>query len=145
MKWSLCNTSLIFWQGHATSYQNLGPTRPFTTDHTMLLNGWIILIFMLFAQFYYIWYFRPCDVFAHCTNNIGSYECNCFPGYEGDGHSCQGRKISIIANKRYLEDIWVIPVLRRDPNQIFKMNFITAGQCNCTKFRWSKNNSKTHR
>ena len=35
--------------------------------------------------------FRPCDVFAHCTNNIGSYECTCFPGYEGDGHKCQGR------------------------------------------------------
>ena len=35
--------------------------------------------------------FRPCDVFAHCTNNIGSYECTCFPGYEGDGHTCQGR------------------------------------------------------
>ena len=36
--------------------------------------------------------FRPCDVFAHCTNNIGSYDCTCFPGYEGDGHNCQGRK-----------------------------------------------------
>ena len=38
-----------------------------------------------------IYNFRPCDVFAHCTNNIGSYQCNCFPGYEGDGHNCQGR------------------------------------------------------
>jgi hypothetical protein len=37
--------------------------------------------------------YRPCDVFAHCTNNIGSYACTCFPGYEGDGHNCQGRNI----------------------------------------------------
>lgn len=24
--------------------------------------------------------FRPCDVFAHCTNTMGSYYCSCFPG-----------------------------------------------------------------
>lgn len=34
--------------------------------------------------------YRPCDVFAHCTNTMGSYYCSCFPGYEGDGFSCKG-------------------------------------------------------
>lgn len=24
--------------------------------------------------------YRPCDVFAHCTNTMGSYYCSCFPG-----------------------------------------------------------------
>ena len=46
--------------------------------------------------------FRPCDVFAHCTNNIGSYECTCFPGYEGDGHTCQGRRIISVMIVRML-------------------------------------------
>ncbi|KAL1140439.1 hypothetical protein AAG570_000371 [Ranatra chinensis] len=32
---------------------------------------------------------RPCDVFAHCTNTLGSFHCSCFPGYEGDGFHCQ--------------------------------------------------------
>ncbi|GLH00246.1 Uncharacterized protein GBIM_06680, partial [Gryllus bimaculatus] len=32
--------------------------------------------------------YRPCDVFAHCTNTLGSFHCTCFPGYEGDGFSC---------------------------------------------------------
>lgn len=33
---------------------------------------------------------RPCDVFAHCTNTVGSFQCSCFPGYEGDGFTCRG-------------------------------------------------------
>ncbi|KAG7155057.1 Protocadherin Fat 3-like [Homarus americanus] len=32
--------------------------------------------------------YRPCDVFASCTNTLGSFYCTCFPGYEGDGFSC---------------------------------------------------------
>ena len=43
--------------------------------------------------------FRPCDVFAHCTNNIGSYDCTCFPGYEGDGHNCQGRNSKNVGSR----------------------------------------------
>lgn len=27
--------------------------------------------------------FRPCDVFAHCTNTMGSYYCSCYPGEFG--------------------------------------------------------------
>lgn len=33
---------------------------------------------------------RPCDVFAHCTNTVGSFQCSCFPGYVGDGFTCKG-------------------------------------------------------
>ncbi|XP_022668562.1 uncharacterized protein LOC111253451 isoform X4 [Varroa destructor] len=33
--------------------------------------------------------YRPCDVFAHCTNTMGSFYCSCFPGYEGDGFECK--------------------------------------------------------
>ncbi|XP_038215243.1 fibrillin-1-like [Zerene cesonia] len=32
---------------------------------------------------------RPCDVFAHCTNTVGSFQCSCFPGYVGDGFTCK--------------------------------------------------------
>lgn len=34
--------------------------------------------------------YRPCDVFAHCTNTLGSFMCTCFPGYHGDGLHCEG-------------------------------------------------------
>ncbi|CAG9834182.1 unnamed protein product [Diabrotica balteata] len=33
--------------------------------------------------------YRPCDVFAHCTNTLGSFHCTCFPGYQGDGFHCE--------------------------------------------------------
>lgn len=36
---------------------------------------------------------RPCDVFAHCTNTVGSFQCSCFPGYVGDGFTCKGIEI----------------------------------------------------
>lgn len=32
--------------------------------------------------------YRPCDVFAYCTNTLGSYFCSCREGYSGDGHQC---------------------------------------------------------
>lgn len=35
--------------------------------------------------------YRPCDVFAHCTNTLGSFSCTCFPGYAGDGLHCEGK------------------------------------------------------
>ena len=32
-----------------------------------------------------------CDVNANCTNTIGSFECFCNDGFEGDGTSCSGK------------------------------------------------------
>ncbi|KAF0298055.1 Fibrillin-3 [Amphibalanus amphitrite] len=32
--------------------------------------------------------YRPCDIFARCTNTMGGFFCSCFPGYEGDGTTC---------------------------------------------------------
>jgi len=31
-----------------------------------------------------------CDVFAHCTNTIGSFSCQCNQGYQGNGLQCTG-------------------------------------------------------
>ena len=31
-----------------------------------------------------------CDVNADCMNTIGSFNCRCRPGYEGDGQNCTG-------------------------------------------------------
>ncbi|CAB0029718.1 unnamed protein product, partial [Trichogramma brassicae] len=33
--------------------------------------------------------YRPCDIFAHCTNTLGSFQCSCYPGYRGDGFHCE--------------------------------------------------------
>ena len=32
--------------------------------------------------------YSPCSIFATCTNTLGSFECNCRNGYEGDGFKC---------------------------------------------------------
>lgn len=34
-----------------------------------------------------------CDQHATCTNNPGSYKCNCNVGYSGDGENCEGAYI----------------------------------------------------
>ena len=31
-----------------------------------------------------------CSDFAVCSNTIGSFNCVCFPGYQGDGTVCRG-------------------------------------------------------
>ena len=33
---------------------------------------------------------NPCDQNANCTNNEGSYLCECNAGYTGNGLSCTG-------------------------------------------------------
>jgi len=35
-------------------------------------------------------YISPCSEFALCTNTVGSYECECFPHFTGDGRNCTG-------------------------------------------------------
>ena len=32
---------------------------------------------------------KSCDRNAKCTNNLGSFKCDCKPGYQGDGKSCE--------------------------------------------------------
>ena len=32
-----------------------------------------------------------CDDNATCTNTMGSFECECLPGYTGDGVTCEGQ------------------------------------------------------
>ena len=32
-----------------------------------------------------------CSSLAECTNTVGSYECDCVTGYQGDGRSCTGK------------------------------------------------------
>ena len=32
----------------------------------------------------------PCHVNAACNNTIGSYQCKCVAGYEGNGLNCEG-------------------------------------------------------
>ena len=36
---------------------------------------------------------NDCDENADCTDTIGSYNCSCNPGYEGDGFNCTGYTI----------------------------------------------------
>ncbi|CAJ0942703.1 unnamed protein product, partial [Mesorhabditis belari] len=31
---------------------------------------------------------KPCHWFAHCQNTVGSFQCKCFDGFEGDGFHC---------------------------------------------------------
>ena len=33
----------------------------------------------------------PCDAYAMCTNTIGSFTCECNPGFEGNGFTCTGK------------------------------------------------------
>ena len=33
---------------------------------------------------------NDCDVNADCTDTVGSYDCSCRSGYEGDGFNCKG-------------------------------------------------------
>lgn len=46
--------------------------------------------------------FRPCDVFAHCTNTMGSYYCSCFPGKSLV--SCKDRQFRVTLRVRLL--VW---------------------------------------
>ena len=33
---------------------------------------------------------NDCDKNAHCKDTVGSYECTCAEGYDGDGKTCTG-------------------------------------------------------
>ena len=55
------------------------------------------LILSTFLIFFYLDFdeckderFNSCREYAYCTNIDGSYICNCFEGFFGDGKKCQG-------------------------------------------------------
>jgi hypothetical protein len=33
----------------------------------------------------------PCDDNGECTNNVGSFTCECTIGYSGNGFTCEGK------------------------------------------------------
>ena len=35
--------------------------------------------------------FNPCDVNANCTDNEGSFDCQCKHGFSGDGLNCTSK------------------------------------------------------
>jgi hypothetical protein len=37
---------------------------------------------------------HTCDVNANCKNNVGSYQCQCYTGFSGDGSTCTGMRTS---------------------------------------------------
>ena len=34
-----------------------------------------------------------CHNFANCSNTVGSFQCRCNIGYEGDGVNCRGKLV----------------------------------------------------
>lgn len=36
---------------------------------------------------------NACHPNATCVNEIGSYDCNCNEGFEGEGQNCEGKKL----------------------------------------------------
>ena len=45
-----------------------------------------------------------CHENANCTNNEGSYNCSCNPGYEGDGFNCTGKNIAITLEHNFISN-----------------------------------------
>lgn len=37
-----------------------------------------------------------CDANSKCTNILGSFKCNCNPGFSGDGTKCEGTEKNIL-------------------------------------------------
>lgn len=56
-------------------------------------------------------YAFTCDVNAACQNTVGSFACSCTTGYTGDGQTCNGKNLMLIALK--LERTTVLVELRR--------------------------------
>ena len=45
--------------------------------------------------------YRPCSLFAHCTNTLGSFYCTCRPGYKGDGFECSPEVRILVDRYKY--------------------------------------------
>ena len=40
-----------------------------------------------------------CSDTANCVDVIGTYRCECLPGYHGDGHNCLSRCLAEVLSK----------------------------------------------
>ena len=45
---------------------------------------------------------QPCGINAKCTDNKGSYDCQCLDGYIGDGFICSGKLAYIHVHVKYI-------------------------------------------
>ncbi len=45
---------------------------------------------------------NTCDAMATCMNTMGSYECMCNMGYDGDGFVCTGITLLLITVTLYI-------------------------------------------
>ena len=108
-EWTRSYTIGIYLYILKGSICSVGSNTPFYIDQ-IWFNGLILIYFFLFVSLSLPLFideneckYRPCDVFAQCTNTMGSYYCSCYPGYEGDGFSCKGK---INKYNRFLQGIW---------------------------------------
>ena len=44
-----------------------------------------------------------CHVEAECNNTIGSYDCICNEGFEGDGFNCTSKLLELFYSAAYVE------------------------------------------
>ena len=39
---------------------------------------------------------HTCDTNSKCINTVGSYNCECYIGYNGDGYNCTGKYYKVL-------------------------------------------------
>ena len=74
-----------------------------------------VLMPFLFAHFPFSYHFSlfvmpdinecsedPCHAHAQCSNNNGSFQCRCNPGYQGTGFLCTGNPLHY-ENKTFID------------------------------------------
>lgn len=81
--------------------------------------------------------YRPCDIFAHCTNTLGSFQCSCFPGYQGDGFHCEGMqqwfflsRLFVMLPPRFLIARWYVSAdINECDNPAFASRCVENAEC----------------
>lgn len=53
---------------------------------------------------------NECDVNANCSNTVGSYNCFCLGGFEGNGFNCLGMFLSVDRKGRCHNVIPALPM-----------------------------------
>lgn len=57
---------------------------------------------------------RTCPNNTFCANTIGSYNCNCVPGFFFDGIKCAGTSIFFLSNNHCIILLWFVDIIRRE-------------------------------